>query len=189
MGKRDCEREQRQGPGHHVLRRDPYSCGQVLRRGGEGDFRFGFLGPLLHDGEISFAEVLDLPLGSRAATATQLVNEFYNKFKPKELDGEGHVSPCPWSRNPSYQETGQDTRGSERHEDPCTGTTAKIAAALGATPVAMPMSDTYDAISRGSPKGSWPPWKPFKAGNSERSSSIRLKTMALLIIWLLCRDE
>jgi len=31
----------------------------------------------------------------------------------------------------------------------CTGMAAKIAAALGATPVAMPMGETYDALSRG----------------------------------------
>ena len=34
-----------------------------------------------------------------------------------------------------------------------TGTTAKIVAASGATPVAMPMGDTYDAISRGVAEG------------------------------------
>jgi TRAP-type C4-dicarboxylate transport system substrate-binding protein len=34
-----------------------------------------------------------------------------------------------------------------------TGTTAKVIAALGATPVAMPMGDTYDAISRGVAEG------------------------------------
>jgi TRAP-type transport system periplasmic protein len=34
-----------------------------------------------------------------------------------------------------------------------TGTTAKVAGALGATPVAMPMSDAYDAISRGVAEG------------------------------------
>jgi len=34
-----------------------------------------------------------------------------------------------------------------------TGTTAKIVSALGATPVAMPMSDSYDALSRGVAQG------------------------------------
>jgi TRAP-type C4-dicarboxylate transport system substrate-binding protein len=34
-----------------------------------------------------------------------------------------------------------------------TGTTAKIVSALGATPVAMPMGDSYDAISRGVAEG------------------------------------
>ncbi len=34
-----------------------------------------------------------------------------------------------------------------------TGTTAKIVSALGATPVAMPMSDSYDAFSRGVAQG------------------------------------
>ncbi len=39
----------------------------------------------------------------------------------------------------------------------CTGMAAKIAAALGATPVAMPMGETYDAISRGVVDGSMAP--------------------------------
>ena len=49
-------------------------------------------------GKFPLCEVLDLPLGSKTAvTATTLVNEFYNKFKPKEFDDvEGHVPPCPW---------------------------------------------------------------------------------------------
>ena len=34
-----------------------------------------------------------------------------------------------------------------------TGTTAKIVSALGAAPVAMPMSDSYDALSRGVAQG------------------------------------
>ena len=39
----------------------------------------------------------------------------------------------------------------------CTGMAAKIVAALGATPVAMPMGETYDALSRGVVDGSMAP--------------------------------
>ena len=39
----------------------------------------------------------------------------------------------------------------------CTGMAAKIVQALGATPVAMPMGDTYDALSRGVVDGSMAP--------------------------------
>ena len=39
----------------------------------------------------------------------------------------------------------------------CTGMASKIAAALGATPVAMPMGETYDSLSRGVVDGSMAP--------------------------------
>jgi hypothetical protein len=41
-------------------------------------------------------------------------------------------------------------------EDRCTGLSAKIVRALGGAPVAMPVGDTYDALSRVS---SIPPWR------------------------------
>jgi TRAP-type C4-dicarboxylate transport system substrate-binding protein len=39
---------------------------------------------------------------------------------------------------------------------------AKIAAALGATPVAMPMGETYDALSRGVVDGSMAPYEALQ---------------------------
>ena len=83
-----------------------------------------------------------------------MVNDFYKKFKPKELDevkvmylhahGPG-ILHTKTAVNKLEDLKGMKIRG--------TGTTAKIATALGATPVAMPMGDTYDAISRGVVEG------------------------------------
>jgi TRAP-type C4-dicarboxylate transport system substrate-binding protein len=94
-------------------------------------------------------------LGSKtAATATKLVNEFYNKFKPKELDEvkvmylHAHGPGIVHTKKPV--KTLEDLKGMKIR---ATGTTAKVAGALGATPVAMPMSDAYDAISRGVAEG------------------------------------
>ena len=106
-------------------------------------------------GKFPLSEVLDLPLGSRTATtSTKLVNEFYKKFKPKELDevkvmylhahGPG-ILHTKKAVNKLEDLKGMKIRG--------TGTTAKVAASLGATPVAMPMGDSYDAISRGVVEG------------------------------------
>lgn len=106
-------------------------------------------------GKFPLSEVLDLPLGSKTAvTATRLVNDFYSKFKPKEFDDvkimyfHAHGPAFVNTRTPvsKLEELkGMKIRG--------TGTTAKVIAALGATPVAMPMGDTYDAISRGVAEG------------------------------------
>ncbi len=106
-------------------------------------------------GRFPLSEVLDLPLGSRSgAVATRLVNDFYNKFKPKELAEvkvlylHGHGPGLLHAKTPVR--TLEDLKGMKLR---ATGTSAKIVTALGATPVAMPMSDSYDSISRGVAQG------------------------------------
>jgi TRAP-type transport system periplasmic protein len=106
-------------------------------------------------GKFPLCEVLDLPLGSKtAAAATRLVNDFYSKFKPKELDEtkvmylHAHGPGILHTKKPV--KTLEELKGMKIRG---TGTTAKVASHLGATPVAMPMSDAYDAISRGVAEG------------------------------------
>jgi TRAP-type C4-dicarboxylate transport system substrate-binding protein len=106
-------------------------------------------------GRFPLCEVLDLPLGTRTGlTATRLMNDFYHKFKPKELADvkvlylHGHGPGLLHAKTPVR--TLEDLKGMKIR---ATGTTAKIVTALGATPVAMPMSDSYDAISRGVAQG------------------------------------
>jgi TRAP-type C4-dicarboxylate transport system substrate-binding protein len=106
-------------------------------------------------GKFPLCEVLDLPLGSRTAmTATKLVNEFYTKFKPKELDETKlmylHAHGPGILHTKKAVRTLEDLKGMKIRG---TGTTARVASSLGATPVAMPMSDAYDAISRGVVEG------------------------------------
>jgi TRAP-type C4-dicarboxylate transport system substrate-binding protein len=102
-------------------------------------------------GKFPLLEVLDLPLGSRTAyAATRLVNDFYKQFKPKELDDVkvmylmAHGPAFLHTRKPVN--TLEDLKGMKIRG---TGTTTKIVTILGATPVAMPMPDTYDALNRG----------------------------------------
>jgi TRAP-type C4-dicarboxylate transport system substrate-binding protein len=107
-------------------------------------------------GRFPLMSVLDLPLSYKSGLAAgRLANEFYQKFKPKELDDVkllylgGH--------GPGILHTGkkpirklEDLKGVKIR---CTGTSAPIAKALGATPVSMPVADAYDAIKRGVAEG------------------------------------
>jgi len=106
-------------------------------------------------GKFPLMEVIDLPLGYKSgAVATTVTNEFYAKFKPKELDEVkvmflmGIAPSKIHTKKPVHKL--DDLKGMKIR---ATGTVARIAAALGATPVAMPMPDTYDALSRGVVEG------------------------------------
>jgi TRAP-type C4-dicarboxylate transport system substrate-binding protein len=110
-------------------------------------------------GKFPLTEVIDLPIGIKTGlAATKLINEYYNKFKPKEFDGtkvmylHGHGPGLIHTKGAVNKL--DDLKGKKIR---CTGMASKIAAALGATPVAMPMGDTYDALSRGVVDGSMAP--------------------------------
>jgi len=102
-------------------------------------------------GKFPLVEVADLPLGMKTGlVATKVINDFYKKFKPKEFDEvqvmylHGHGPGILHTKKEVTKL--EDAKGMKIR---CTGMAAKIAGALGATPVAMPMGDTYDALSRG----------------------------------------
>ena len=113
-----------------------------------------------HRGRFPLMEVIDLPLGYKnAAVPTALVNEFYKKFKPKELDDvkvlflEAHGPGILSSRKPVSKL--EDVQGMKIR---ATGTGAKIIAALGASAVGLPITDAYDALSKGVVEGVWLDW-------------------------------
>jgi TRAP-type C4-dicarboxylate transport system substrate-binding protein len=102
-------------------------------------------------GRFPLTEVIDLPLGYKNGTAaTKLVNLYYKKFKPKELDDvkvmylHAHGPGILHTKKPVTKL--EELKGMKIRS---TGTVAKIAGALGATPVAMPMPETYDALQKG----------------------------------------
>lgn len=110
-------------------------------------------------GRFPLTEVSDLPLGIKSGlVATKVINEYYKKFKPKEFDDvqvmylHGHGPGILHTKKPVNKL--EDLKGMKIR---CTGLAAKIVAALGATPVAMPMGETYDALSRGVVDGSMAP--------------------------------
>jgi TRAP-type C4-dicarboxylate transport system substrate-binding protein len=106
-------------------------------------------------GRFPLLEVLDLPLGSRSGlVATRLVNDFYARFKPEELDDVKvmylHAHGPGLLRTKTPVRTLEELKGMKIR---ATGTSAAIVSALGGAPVAMPMSDSYDALSRGVTQG------------------------------------
>jgi TRAP-type transport system periplasmic protein len=115
-------------------------------------------------GRFPLTEVLDLPLGYRSAyVATKLANEFYKKFKPKELDD---VKVLFLTTSPPHMlfakkpvKNLEDLKGLKIRS---TGTSAKVVAALGGAPVSMPMSEAYDALSKGVAQGIIGPYEPMK---------------------------
>ncbi len=115
-------------------------------------------------GKFPLTEVSDLPLNIKSGlVATKVINEYYKKFKPKEFDGvtvmylHGHGPGILHTKKPVYKL--EDLKGMKIR---CTGMAAKIVGALGATPVAMPMPETYDALSKGVVEGSMAPQEALR---------------------------
>ena len=116
-------------------------------------------------GRFPLTEVIDLPLGYRNAyDSTRLLNAYYQKFKPKEFDdskvlyahahGPG-VLHCAKKEVTKFE----DLKGLKIR---CTGLSAKMASAVGAAPVAMPIGDAYDAMSRGVVDASLAPFEALE---------------------------
>jgi len=110
-------------------------------------------------GRFPLSEAADLPLGSRSGYAsTKLINDFYNQFKPKEFDDvkvmyfHGH-GPALYHTKKAVRKL-EDLKGMKIR---CTGLATRIVTLLGGTPVAMPMPETYDSLSRGIVEGTLNP--------------------------------
>lgn len=102
-------------------------------------------------GKFPLTEVIDLPLGYKSGmAATRLVNDYYRKFKPKEFEEvqvmyfHAHGPAVLHSKRAVYKL--EDMKGLKVRT---TGLAAKIVAALGGAPVAMTVSEAYDALARG----------------------------------------
>ncbi len=110
-------------------------------------------------GKFPMMEVIDLPLGYKSGTqATKLVNAFYTKFKPKELDDtkvlilHAHGPGILHTKQPVNKL--EDLKGMKIR---ATGLAAKIVTALGGAPVGAPQPETYDALRTGVVDGSMSP--------------------------------
>ena len=118
-------------------------------------------------GRFPLTEVADLPLSMKSGLiATKMINAYYKKFQPKELDDVKvmylHGHGPGFLHTKTAVEKLEDLKGMKIR---CTGLAAKIVEKLGAVPVAMPMSDTYDALSRGVVDGSMAPQESLKTWN------------------------
>jgi len=98
-----------------------------------------------------------------------VIHEYQKKFQPKELNEvkvmylHGHGPGILHSKKPINKL--EDVKGMKIR---CTGMAAKIAGALGATPVAMPMGETYDALSRGVVDASMAPQEALQGWKWEK---------------------
>ncbi|MDP3040094.1 MAG: TRAP transporter substrate-binding protein [Deltaproteobacteria bacterium] len=110
-------------------------------------------------GKFPLTEVIDLPLGYKSGVAaTGLVNQYYQHFQPKEFEEvkilylHAHGPGILHMKKDVHKL--EDLKGMRIRS---TGLSAKVVSALGGTPVAMPMGDTYDALKRGMVEGSMAP--------------------------------
>ncbi len=103
-------------------------------------------------GRFPFSQILDFPLGfPQGGGPTMIANEFYKKFKPKEFDEVKvlwfHAQPAGFLHTKARPVARlEDIKGLRLR---CYGSNAKFVKLLGAAPVAMPMGDVYDALSKG----------------------------------------
>jgi TRAP-type C4-dicarboxylate transport system substrate-binding protein len=102
-------------------------------------------------GRFPLMEAIDMPLGYKnGSQATRLINAFYKKYQPKELEDTkimflmAHGPGILNSKKPVTKL--EDLKGMKIR---CTGTSSKVVSHLGATPVAMPQTETYDALQKG----------------------------------------
>jgi TRAP-type C4-dicarboxylate transport system substrate-binding protein len=113
-----------------------------------------------HRGRFPLTEVIDLPLGYKNfSTPTRLVNAYYKKFKPKEMDDvkvlflEGYGPGLLHAKKPVNKL--EDLKGMKIRAH---GVSGRIVTALGASPVGIPITDTYDAMSKGIVEGALFGW-------------------------------
>ncbi|MCP4023295.1 MAG: TRAP transporter substrate-binding protein [Desulfobacteraceae bacterium] len=102
-------------------------------------------------GRFPVMEAVDLPLGYKSGvTATKVVNDVYNKFKPKELSDTTVMylhshGPGILHTNNKPVKTMADIKGMKLRGH---GTSALIVKALGGTPVSLPMPELYQSLQK-----------------------------------------
>jgi len=106
-------------------------------------------------GRFPLTEVIDLPIGyQNPAVPAYLINAYYKKFKPKELDDvkvlflEAHGRDIISTKKPIARLA--DIKGMKLR---ASGLSAKVVNGLGASAVGLPITDTYDALSKGVVEG------------------------------------
>ncbi len=102
-------------------------------------------------GRLTLSEVLQQPLGYRNGyQGSKLANAYYKKFKPKEFDDvqvmflHGAAPGFIFTKNPVKSTA--DVKGLRIKAN---AENADIVRNLGGSPVTMPVTETYDALSRG----------------------------------------
>jgi TRAP-type transport system periplasmic protein len=102
-------------------------------------------------GRLPLSEVLQQPLGYTSGyQATKLANAYYAKFKPKEFDDVKlmylHGTAPGFFHTKKVISSTADLKGLRIKAN---AENADIVTALGAAPVTMPITETYDALQKG----------------------------------------
>ena len=117
-------------------------------------------------GRFPVMELTELPLGAPSSfVLTHVINDFYNKFKPKEWDA---YHPLMFSASPpSVIQTLskpvknlEDLKGLKIRG---TGRSGEVVKALGATVVPIEMMDMYESLRRGVMDGNMGPYEQLKS--------------------------
>lgn len=115
-------------------------------------------------GRFPVMEAVDLPHGyPNGRVATHVATEFYKRMKPEELKDvkvlyiHAHGPGLLHTKKPVRKL--EDLKGMKIRS---TGLSAKVSASLGAVPVAMPQSATYEALQKGVVEGTFTPIETLK---------------------------
>ncbi len=115
-------------------------------------------------GKFPLTEVIDLPLGyQNGISATRLINAYYAKFKPKELDDVKVL--YLHAHGPGFLHTKKPVNKLEDIKNMkirATGLAAKVVIALGGAPVGTTMPETYDALRTGVADGAMAPMEALQ---------------------------
>ncbi len=129
-------------------------------------------------GRFPVMELTELPLGASSSyILTHVINNFYDKFKPKEWDA---FHPLIFSASPpsTIQTIKKPVKSLEELKGlkiRGTGRSGDIVKALGATTVPVEMVDMYEALRRGVIDGNMGPYeqtKSFRTGEVLRYHSV-----------------
>lgn len=143
-----------------TLGKGPEIYGHVLK----GVTDIGFCLFAYTRGRFPVMEAVDLPMGyPTGSCATRVINKFYKKFKPKELNDvhllylHAHGPGLLHTKKPVY--TMADVKGMKIRS---TGFSSKVAKALGGVPVAMGQGGAYEALQKGVVEGTLSPIEVLK---------------------------
>jgi len=129
-------------------------------------------------GRFPVMELTELPLGASSSyILTHVINDFYDKFKPKEWDS---FHPLIFSASPpsTIQTLKKPVHNLEELKGlkiRGTGRSGDIVKALGATTVPVEMMDMYESLRRGVIDGNMGPYeqlKSFKTGEVLKYHSV-----------------
>ena len=129
-------------------------------------------------GRFPVMELTELPLGASSSyILTHVINDFYDKFKPKEWDGFHPLifSASPPSTIQTLKKPVHDLEELKGLKIRGTGRSGDIVKALGATTVPVEMMDMYESLRRGVIDGNMGPYeqlKSFKTGEVLRYHSV-----------------